>query len=250
MICQGLETFHRVRRGQLLSRRLVEKAVHIATQAVKCTLAAIHLDGPVKSGARLNRHIAVTEEDEVPHQTSSTKLGGDGLLCNQLGVVGLTVVFHVMGVEVMEGFPRPGRLMHLPLPSLQDVVQLEAHVINLGVPLGGHHFWEGPGVTACFREVENHVLDQRAAEDVVVLEGRALVQQLVVLAGSAAAIEGLPVALQVRLLLGVVVLAFRILHGTGQMVVVEVVLLDESLPVLVCIEPFRLRQHGDGRILK
>ena len=100
-----------------------------------------------------------------------------------------------------------------------------------------HTSHPGPGISSSLGEVENHVLNQWTSENIIVLKGWALIQQLVVLPGGSTAIKGLPISLQCGLVLGIIVLALRILHCTGQVIVVEVVLLHESLPILVCIQP-------------
>ena len=50
-----------------------------------------------------------------------------------------------MWVKVMESLTRPGGFMGLTLPALEHVVDLEANVIDLRVPLRWHCLWEGPG---------------------------------------------------------------------------------------------------------
>mmetsp|Transcript_1249 Transcript_1249/g.1452 ORF Transcript_1249/g.1452 Transcript_1249/m.1452 type:complete len:240 (+) Transcript_1249:1-720(+) len=220
------------------------------TKAEKGPFAIIHLDGSIKCRARLHWHIAVTEKDEVAHESSSTKLRSSGFLGDQLGVIGLAIVLHVMWVKVMEGLARPGGLMGLTLPSLQHIVDLEANVIDLRVPFGWHSLWEGPGISSSLGEVEDHVLNQRTSEDIVELKGWALVQQLVVLPGGSTTIKGFPIPLQCCLVLGIIVLALRVLNSTRQMTVVEVMLLHKGLPILICIQPFRLGQQRDGRILE
>mmetsp|Transcript_69135 Transcript_69135/g.164741 ORF Transcript_69135/g.164741 Transcript_69135/m.164741 type:complete len:215 (-) Transcript_69135:605-1249(-) len=214
MVCQGLEAFHGVRRAELHPGRLVEEAMHVGAEAEKSTLPTIHLDGSVKTGARLHRHVSITEKNEVPHEAAGTKLGGHGLLGNELGVVGLAIMLQVVGMEIMEGFTRPARLVDLPLPALQDIVEFEADVVDLRIPLGRHHLRESPGIAPGLCEVENHVLDEGTPEDVVVLERWPLVQQLVVLARRSTAVEGLPSLLEVSLRLGIVVLALGIFDGT------------------------------------
>mmetsp|Transcript_89705 Transcript_89705/g.124627 ORF Transcript_89705/g.124627 Transcript_89705/m.124627 type:complete len:216 (+) Transcript_89705:699-1346(+) len=215
MVCQGLEALHGVRRAELHPPSwLVEEAVHIGAEAEESTLPTIHLDGSIKTGARLHRHISITEKNEVPHEAASTKLGGHGLLGNELGVVGLAIMLQVVWMEVMEGFTRPARLVDLPLPALQNIVELETDVIDLRIPLGRHHFRESPGIAPGLCEIENHVLDERAPENVVVLERWPLVQQLVVLARRSTAIERFPSLLEVSLRLGIVVLALGIFDGT------------------------------------
>mmetsp|Transcript_49098 Transcript_49098/g.107244 ORF Transcript_49098/g.107244 Transcript_49098/m.107244 type:complete len:236 (-) Transcript_49098:217-924(-) len=141
-------------------------------------------------------------------------------------------------------------LVRQTLASLQDVVDLEADVINLGEPLHRHVFWEHPGIATSLCEVEDHVLNERSTEDIVVFKRRPLVQELVVLACRATAIEGLPLLGDLRLLLGIVLLALRILDCAAEVIVVEVVLLHKSLPVLIGIKPLGLGQEGDGRILE
>jgi len=123
-------------------------------------------------------------------------------------------MLQVVGMEIMEGFTRPARLVDLPLPALQDIVEFEADVVDLRIPLGRHHLRESPGIAPGLCEVENHVLDEGTPEDVVVLERWPLVQQLVVLARRSTAVEGLPSLLEVSLRLGIVVLALGIFDGT------------------------------------
>mmetsp|Transcript_44067 Transcript_44067/g.125701 ORF Transcript_44067/g.125701 Transcript_44067/m.125701 type:complete len:235 (-) Transcript_44067:261-965(-) len=156
----------------------------------------------------------------------------------------------VVRVEVVLHLTRERGLVSLALAALQHVVDLEARVVNLRKPLDGHVLREHPGVAASLGQVENHVLDQRAAENVVVLERRPLVEKLVVLTCGAAAVELLPFQLELRLLLGVVLLALGILNRAAEVVVVVVVLLDKGLPVLVGIQPLGLREQGDGRVLE
>jgi hypothetical protein len=54
-------------------------------------------------------------------------------------------MFQVMWVKVMEGLTRPGGLVALTFPALEHIVDLEADVIDLRVPLCWHCLWEGPG---------------------------------------------------------------------------------------------------------
>ncbi len=46
----------------------------------------------------------------------------------------------------MESLTGPCGLMSLTFPPLQDVIDLEARVIDLCIPLGWHNFWESPAV--------------------------------------------------------------------------------------------------------
>mmetsp|Transcript_27328 Transcript_27328/g.33337 ORF Transcript_27328/g.33337 Transcript_27328/m.33337 type:complete len:243 (+) Transcript_27328:393-1121(+) len=242
MVGQRLEALHWVWHGQCLTRWLVEKAIHISAQAEESSLATIHLDGSIKCCARLHWYICITEKDVIAHKSGSTQLRGRGFLGDQLGVVSFTIMFHVMWVEIMEGLTRPRGLMGLTLSTLQHVVDLEAGVVDLCVPFCGHGLWEGPGISTGLGEVKNHVLNQRTSENIVVLKGWPLIQQLVVLSSGSTAIKGFPIPLQGGLILGIIILTLRILHGGSQMVVVEVVLLHEGLPILVCIQPLRLRE--------
>mmetsp|Transcript_76451 Transcript_76451/g.248026 ORF Transcript_76451/g.248026 Transcript_76451/m.248026 type:complete len:444 (-) Transcript_76451:1435-2766(-) len=245
-----MEALRRIWHGECITGWLVEEAVHIRAQRIKGALAAIGLDRLVKSLAGLHRDVAVAEEDVVAHETTHGQLSERGLLGDQLGEERLAIVLQIMGVEVVVALAAERGLVLEALAALQHVVDLEAEVVDLREPRGGHHLGEHAGVAAGLREVEDHVLDERAAVDVVVLVGRPLVQQLVVLARGAAAVEGRPALDQLRLLLGVVLLALGILDGTGDVVVVEVVLLDECLPVLVGVQPLGLGELGHGRVLE
>ena len=57
----------------------------------------------------------------------------------------VAIMFQVMWVKVMEGLTRPGGLVGLTFPALEHIVDLEADVIDLRVPLRWHRLWEGPG---------------------------------------------------------------------------------------------------------
>mmetsp|Transcript_87381 Transcript_87381/g.157410 ORF Transcript_87381/g.157410 Transcript_87381/m.157410 type:complete len:234 (+) Transcript_87381:508-1209(+) len=232
-----MKALHWIGRREGLASWLVKEAVHVCSQGVEGTLAAIRLDGLVKRHAGLDWDVGVAEKDEVAHQAARAKLGGCSLLGNELGEECLAVVIEVVRVEVVEGFTCHRRLVDQTLATLQHVVQLKADVIDLRKPLGGHDFREHPGITTGLGEVEDHVLDERSAEHVIVLVRRTLVEELVVLACRATAVKAIPLVLQSCLQLGVVVLALRVFDGRGQVVVVEVVLLHESLPVLVRIQP-------------
>merc|ERR1719401_927123 len=140
----------------------------------------------------------------------------------------------------MPCFPRHCRFMLKALTPLQYVVDLESDVVNLRKPLHGHVLREKPGVATCFCEVENHVLNQWSAVDVVVFKGRTLIQEFVVLPRSATTIERLPTGLQFCLLFCIVLFALGVFDCAIQMVVVKVMLLNKGLPILVGIEPLGL----------
>merc|ERR1739848_422979 len=101
-------------------------------------------------------------------------------------------MIQVVWVEVMVRLARHCRLVFQPFTALQDVVDLESGVIDLGKPLHWHVFREHPSVTTSFREVEDHVLNKRPAIQIVVLKGRPLIQKFVVLASSTATIKSVP----------------------------------------------------------
>mmetsp|Transcript_118616 Transcript_118616/g.330920 ORF Transcript_118616/g.330920 Transcript_118616/m.330920 type:complete len:243 (+) Transcript_118616:713-1441(+) len=222
----------------------------VRAQGVEGALAPVHLDCLVEGGARLDRYGVVAEEDVVAHESAGQQLRDGRLACDELGKVSLAVVLQVVGVEVVVRLAGQGRRVFQALASLQHIVHLEAQVVDLGKPLHRHVLGEHPGIAARLGEEEDHVLHKRPAEDIVVLEGRPLVEQLVVLARGAAAVELLPLHLQLGLLLRIVLLALRILDCTAEMVVVKVVLLDKRLPILVGIQPLRLGKEGDRRILE
>mmetsp|Transcript_94730 Transcript_94730/g.277085 ORF Transcript_94730/g.277085 Transcript_94730/m.277085 type:complete len:289 (-) Transcript_94730:73-939(-) len=145
---------------------------------------------------------------------------------------------------------RESGCMFQPLPSLQDIVDLEAEVIDLCIPLHGHEFRKQAGIATSLGEVEDHVLDQRPTEEVVVLERGPLVEELVILARGASAVKLLPLQLELSLLLRIILLALRILNCAAKVIVVEVVLLHKCLPVLVSVQPLRLRQKRNRRVLE
>mmetsp|Transcript_45886 Transcript_45886/g.121715 ORF Transcript_45886/g.121715 Transcript_45886/m.121715 type:complete len:440 (+) Transcript_45886:396-1715(+) len=240
MVRQGEEALLGVWHGEGAPRGLVEQAVDVAAQRVERAFGAIGLDSLVERLTSLHRHVPVAEQHVIAHEAAHRQLRHRGLLRDQLREVGLAVVLQVVGVEVVVHLARQRRLVNLTLPPLQNTVNLEANVVDLREPLDWHVFWEHPSIPTSFREIKNHVLNERPTENIVVLEGGPLVQQLVILARGASAIECLPALLEICFLLCVVLLALRVLHGTSEVVMVVVVFLHKRLPILVGIEPLRL----------
>mmetsp|Transcript_6637 Transcript_6637/g.15124 ORF Transcript_6637/g.15124 Transcript_6637/m.15124 type:complete len:376 (-) Transcript_6637:30-1157(-) len=224
--------------------------MHVAAQGVKCALAAVHLHGLVEGKASLYRHVVIAEEHKVPHETSRSELRHGRLTGDELGKMCLPVMIKVVRMEVVVRLARKGCLVLRALATLQNVVDIETDVVDLRKPLRWHVLREHAGVTTCLGQVEHHVLHKRAAVEIIVLKGWPLVQQLVVLARRAAAVECLPLLLELCLLLCIVLLALRVFNCAAQVIVVEVVFLDEGLPVLVGVQPLRLRQQRDRRVLE
>mmetsp|Transcript_130978 Transcript_130978/g.231479 ORF Transcript_130978/g.231479 Transcript_130978/m.231479 type:complete len:252 (+) Transcript_130978:864-1619(+) len=134
--------------------------------------------------------------------------------------------------------------------TLQHIVDLKPLVVDLSEPLHGHVRREEASIAPGLCEIVNHVLHKRAAQIVIVFRRGLLVQKLVVQTSAALSIEDAPLLHQLGLRLGVVLLALWILHGAVYVVVVELVLFNKGLPVLVAIQPLRLRDEGDGGVLK
>ena len=70
---------------------------------------------------------------------------------------GLAIVFQIVGMEIMESLTGPGGLMNLTFPALQDVIDLEARVIDLCIPFGWHHLRESPGKVGNKNSMANYI---------------------------------------------------------------------------------------------
>mmetsp|Transcript_53268 Transcript_53268/g.142557 ORF Transcript_53268/g.142557 Transcript_53268/m.142557 type:complete len:239 (-) Transcript_53268:420-1136(-) len=224
--------------------------MHIATQGEELATTTVQLESSVGRSSSLHWDVPVTEEDEIPHQSGHGQLRGRGLPPNEFRPVALSVMVQVVRVEIVHSLTFPSCLMIRAFSSLKHVEDLEPTVVNLREPLHRHVLGEEPGVATCLGQIENHVLHQGTSEHIIVFERWSLPQVLVVLPRRAATIECLPLFDEIGLVLCVVLLAFGVFHSTADMIVIELMLLHESLPVLIRVEPLRLGDERDGRIVE
>mmetsp|Transcript_3151 Transcript_3151/g.7084 ORF Transcript_3151/g.7084 Transcript_3151/m.7084 type:complete len:268 (-) Transcript_3151:164-967(-) len=161
-----------------------------------------------------------------------------------------TIMVIVRRQNIQLGFAQIPPLLGGPPLPLKHVADVHANLVHLAKPLEGHDFWEETGVSTSLGQIVDHVFDEWPAVQVIVLVAGSVLQQLVGKPRDVLAVKLLPTLAHAKLNLCVVLLALRVLSDAAQVVVVVVVLLYESLPVLVRVQPLSLLRLRDWRIVE
>jgi hypothetical protein len=90
-------------------------------------------------------------------------------------------MIHIAGVVFQSRFPRHSRSLHRSSPLLQDIQQLELHIVDIAEPLVGEQLREETSVPTSLRQIVDHMLNEGALEHGIVLVRRTLIHILVLL---------------------------------------------------------------------